>query len=88
MIRQRQSLPLSMFGAIFLPEIVSLENDTAEVRLVNQCDSKLPTRDVTRLGDVLKAGVPLDKVPHSVLGVQSVTLALDEKQQSNNEGDK
>lgn len=82
MIRARQHIPLCMSGDIYLREVHVLESGESEIRLVNQVDSSLPTKDKTRLGDVLKAGVPLNQVPSKVLGTQNVTLSLDKKEQN------
>lgn len=74
MLRARQSLHYIDCGVIRLPEVQTLENGNAEVRMVDQSKSSLPDPSVTDLGDCIKAGVDLRQVPSKILGTQSVTI--------------
>lgn len=85
MLRARQPMRYIDFGEIRLPEVQTLENGNAEVRMVDQSENHLPDPFVTDLGDCIKAGVDLKQVNTKILGTQSVTLDTSVKDESNND---
>lgn len=93
MLRARQPLHYIDCGIIRLPEVQTLENGNAEVRMVDQSESDLPDPSVTDLGDCIKAGVDLRQVSSKVLGTQSVTIdttpapASDDKETTTKKGE-
>lgn len=76
MFRARQKLPICGFFPAVLPSVEV--NEVSEVSVVFRDASKsvLPSPDVTRLGDVLKAGVDLRQVNTKLFKPQSLELSV------------
>ena len=72
-MRERQRLFCHAHGVIKLPELVTLENGSVEIALVDQAANNLPDPSATDLKTLLKAGVNLERVNCKLLSSTDMT---------------
>lgn len=78
-MRPRQIIPFHIFGDVYLPELVTMENGFAEVKYVNQVkDRHLPDPSVTDLDALLSAGVDIKRVNSKILKPSVIVTDLTE----------